>query len=258
MQGKIGQAESASNGTSWGWMFIDSSGLQTVVLPLLCYCQEQTRVLDRLLRPAAKSLSATRWLQCPPHAVRHRPSLTPSRSYAKPKPCMLRCCGAKQSTSLRARIEHPLGAVAPKAGLGGGQWVWPQSTHVHGANVQISSRMYCRELQWSTAQRKLGRRLPAWPQSLILVMPHWKLAPSQQSMLYSHACRDRVRRHPKQAWAAIGGVAAMLLILVVLVLKLEFRSGHGGLTASPRSACTYSGSCNCTSCHPHTSPAIHS
>lgn len=38
----------------------------------------------------------------------------------------------------------------------------------------------------------------------------------------------------------MGGVAAALLVISMLTVKLEF-PGHGGLTASPRSACSYSG-----------------
>jgi hypothetical protein len=52
--------------------------------------------------------------------------------------------------------------------------------------------------------------------------------------------RVRVREHPKACWAVLGGVAAMLAVVSLLVWKLEF-PGHGGLTSSPRSACTYSG-----------------
>ena len=153
---------------------------------------------------------------------------------------MLRFCGAKRCTSLRARLNR---CRTPKAGPGGSKRRGVSSTYPRVATVQIGTRTYCRELQWSTAQNKPGRRLAAWQQSPMLVVPHSRSVPSQQSMMYLLANRNRVRRHPKQAWAAVGGVAAMLLILVVLVLKLEFRSGHGGLTASPRSACTYSGIC---------------
>lgn len=53
-------------------------------------------------------------------------------------------------------------------------------------------------------------------------------------------CRKHIKANPKQVWAAVGGVCAMLLIVSVLVVKLEF-PGHGGLTDSPRSACSYSG-----------------
>jgi ABC-type Co2+ transport system permease subunit len=55
-----------------------------------------------------------------------------------------------------------------------------------------------------------------------------------------------VKQHPKRAWGIVGGVAAALLIISMLTVKLEF-PGHGGLTSSPRSACSYAGEAPCIS-----------
>lgn len=54
------------------------------------------------------------------------------------------------------------------------------------------------------------------------------------------SCRDQVKQHPKRAWGVAGGVIGTLLIIGMLTVKLEF-PGHGRLTASPRSACSYTG-----------------
>ena len=52
--------------------------------------------------------------------------------------------------------------------------------------------------------------------------------------------RDQVKQHPKRAWGVAGGVIGTLLIIGMLTVELEF-SGHGTLTSSPRSACSYTG-----------------
>jgi hypothetical protein len=55
-----------------------------------------------------------------------------------------------------------------------------------------------------------------------------------------------VKQHPKRAWGVAGGIIGTLLIIGMLTVKLEF-PGHGRLTASPHSACSYTGEASCRS-----------